>query len=82
MAAGKVQDLRAVVDRTVKEVKITDVHTHLYPAEFGNMLLWGVDELLNYHYLIAETFRYANVDYDAFWKMTKKEHTASLAAEC
>ena len=73
MAAGKVQDLRAVVDRTVKEVKITDVHTHLYPAEFGNMLLWGVDELLNYHYLIAETFRYANVDYDAFWKMTKKE---------
>lgn len=73
MAVVKAQDLRAVVDRAVQEVKITDVHTHLYTAEFGDNLLWGVDELLTYHYLIAETFRYADVDYEEFWNMSKRE---------
>jgi hypothetical protein len=73
MAAVKVQDLRAFVDKAVEEVKLTDVHTHLYTAGFGDMLLWGVDELLTYHYLIAETFRYADVDYQEFWSMSKKQ---------
>ncbi|MGI6538993.1 MAG: glucuronate isomerase [Caldicoprobacterales bacterium] len=73
MAAVKEQDLRSVVNRIVDQVRITDVHTHLYTAGFGDMLLWGVDELLTYHYLIAETFRYADVNYDEFWKMSKKE---------
>lgn len=73
MAVVKAQDLRAVVDRIVDEVKITDIHTHLYTAGFGDMLLWGVDELLTYHYLIAETFRYADIEYEEFWKMSKKE---------
>ncbi len=78
MAAVTAQNVKSVVDRAVNEVKVTDVHTHLYPAEFGDMLLWGVDELLNYHYLIAETFRFADVDYDAFWKMTKKEQAGLI----
>ena len=73
MEAVTAQNVKSVVDRAVNEVRVTDVHTHLYPAEFGDMLLWGVDELLNYHYLIAETFRFADVEYDTFWKMTKKE---------
>ena len=24
-----------------------------FPAEFTGMLLWGIDEILTYHYLIA-----------------------------
>ena len=31
-----------------------DIHTHLYEAAFGELLLWGIDELLIYHYLVAE----------------------------
>lgn len=34
-----------------------DVHTHLYSARFGDLLLWGFDELVTYHYLIAEVCR-------------------------
>lgn len=50
------QALRDTVFQEVENVGITDIHTHIYPGHFGNLLLWGVDELLTYHYLIAEFF--------------------------
>jgi hypothetical protein len=53
--------------------KITDIHTHLYAPCFGDLLAWGVDELLTYHYLIAEFFRQSDLPYEAFWKMSKRE---------
>ena len=62
---------REAVKRIVAETPIVDVHTHVYPPAFGDLLLWGIDELLTYHYLIAEMFRVADVDYDAWWKMPK-----------
>jgi hypothetical protein len=37
----------------------TDIHTHLYAPSFGKLGLWGIDELLTYHYLEAEFFRYS-----------------------
>ncbi|SCJ44604.1 Uncharacterised protein [uncultured Clostridium sp.] len=61
------------VDEAVQNVWVTDVHTHLYPPSFGDILLWNVDELLTYHYLVAETFRYIDMDYDAFWALSKRE---------
>jgi len=66
-------DLKKCVYNLVDNVKITDVHTHLYSQDFGDMLLWGVDELINYHYLVAETMRFVDITYDEFWSMTKKE---------
>lgn len=66
------KQLRQVVDTTVANTKITDVHTHLYSPCFKDMLLWGIDELLNYHYLVAETFRWLNIPYEDFWTMDKK----------
>lgn len=65
--------LRDLVTKAVDEVKITDVHTHLYAEHFGELLLWGVDELLTYHYLIAEYFRYSDMAYADFFALTKKE---------
>ncbi|MBM3290794.1 MAG: glucuronate isomerase, partial [Candidatus Hydrogenedentes bacterium] len=53
--------LRAAVRRAVYETPITDLHTHLYAPPFGPLLLYGVDELLTYHYLIAEVVRAARV---------------------
>ena len=32
-------------------------------------MLWGIDELLTYHYLIGETVRASGIAYDAFWAM-------------
>lgn len=69
---------------------IVDMHTHLYPPTFGTptpgasgqpadpngLMLWGVDEILTYHYLIAEVFRVVParvLPYETFWKMPKRE---------
>ena len=59
--------------RAVAEVTITDIHTHLFPPAHGELLLWGVDELITYHYLIAELFTVAPRDLtpEAFWKMPR-----------
>jgi hypothetical protein len=57
----------ALVDST----PIVDVHTHLYQPVFEELLLWGIDDLLVYHYLVAEAFRYLDIPYDKFWSLSK-----------
>ena len=61
---------------------VTDLHTHCYTPRFGaspdpkGLLLWGSDELVTYHYLIAEVYRVVPPDelpYDRFWAMSKTE---------
>ncbi len=52
---------------------IVDVHTHLYDPAFGPLLLWGINEQLVYHYLVAETFRHLELPYDAFWRLSTVE---------
>jgi len=73
MPIKNLEELRKAVNEAVQTVRITDVHTHLYAPRFGELLLWGVDELLTYHYLIAETFRWIDMPYDDFWNLSKKE---------
>jgi hypothetical protein len=70
IAEGK---LGPLVARIVDETPILDIHTHLYPPEFGPLLLWGIDEVLTYHYLVAEVFRVAPLPYERFWAMSKRE---------
>jgi len=61
------------VDEAVGTTAVYDLHTHLYPADFGHFMLWGIDELLTYHYLIAETLRVSDVSYERFWGMNKEQ---------
>lgn len=88
-ATSKTTRLREFVRETVRKQPVWDMHTHLYPVAFGTtnggstqpvdpngLLLWGIDELLTYHYLVAEVFRVVtarDLPYDAFWKMSKRE---------
>lgn len=74
------------VQTAIDRQPVVDMHTHLYPPSFGTpmagprgksdpngLLLWGVDELLTYHYLVAEVFRIVPASvlpYEQFWKMT------------
>ena len=66
-------DIRARVLKAVRDVRIVDMHTHLYSKGFGPLLLRGIDELLTYHYLVAETVRWGGVRADGFWKRSKRE---------
>lgn len=61
------------VEKVVHATAVFDVHTHLYDPALGNLLLWGIDDLLIYHYLVAEVFRYAPFPYEKFWAMSKTE---------
>ncbi len=73
MTANDLLELRKQVDEIVATTKITDLHTHLYAPQFGELNLWGIDELLNYHYLVAELFRFSTVTPAAFWQLNKTE---------
>src|SRR5438309_4667578 len=83
------RDIEEMVTSAVQKQPIVDMHTHLYPPSFGTpmggrsgksdpagMLLWGIDELLTYHYLVAEVYRVvpaSKLPYEQFWKMTKRQ---------
>ncbi|WP_201007954.1 glucuronate isomerase [Paenibacillus glycanilyticus] len=75
LAIESVSAMKETVGRLAMTMPVTDMHTHLFSADFGNLLLWGIDELLIYHYLISESFRWADdrESYDAFWAMSKRE---------
>jgi hypothetical protein len=65
--------LTQTVRDIVQDTPVRDIHTHLYDPAFGPLLLWGVDELLVYHYLIAESFRYFDFPYEKFWSASKTQ---------
>ena len=73
MPTSKTQQVRSAVEKAVREVRVTDVHTHIYPPCFGDLLLWGIDDLVTYHYLVAETFRSVELPYDAYWRLPTAE---------
>src|SRR5258706_16395215 len=66
-------DLRRQVEEIVNTTPVVDMHTHLFAPQFGQMSLFGIDELLAYHYLIAEMFRASTVSPDRFWQMNKAQ---------
>lgn len=66
-------ELGELVWRVTFETPVHDIHTHLYDPAFENLLLWGIDDLLVYHYLVAESFRFLTIPYKAFWKLSKTE---------
>lgn len=72
-AIADAAQLRQTVQRLASDLPVTDMHTHLYAPAFGELLLWGIDELLIYHYLISESFRQTDQPYDEFWALPKRE---------
>ncbi len=76
--------IAATVSRVIEQQPVTDLHTHCYAPAFGHtydgtgkgLLLWGIDELVTYHYLVAEVYRVvpaSELPYEQFWKMSKKQ---------
>jgi len=65
------QTLAAAVRKAVADVTITDIHTHLFPPSHGGLLLYGIDELLTYHYLLAELFIATGASPEAFYALPK-----------
>jgi hypothetical protein len=62
-------DIPLAVDESLNATSFIDIHTHLFPPSFGRLLLWGIDELLTYHYLEAELFRFTAVRPEPYWAL-------------
>jgi hypothetical protein len=69
------KNLRQEIEMIVDSTPVIDIHTHLLPPEFGSLCLWGIDELVRYHYLIAELLRYSNITPEAYWKLSKEQQS-------
>src|SRR5438874_8999180 len=75
MAATTSTSNRAALARRVEKIvaatPVFDIHTHLYDPAFQELLLWGIDDLLTYHYLVAEAFRQLDLPAEKFWSLTR-----------
>ena len=67
----KIVDLEETVKHFVNVTPVIDVHTHLFPASHGSLMLYGIDDLLTYHYLVAEYFQTAPSDITTHGKFYK-----------
>jgi hypothetical protein len=68
----------AVVEDVLVSTPFIDIHTHLYPPVFGKIGLWGIDELLTYHYLEAELFRSSRLKPEQYWALTKSQQADAI----
>jgi hypothetical protein len=68
-ADRRADDVQAAVDDILTATRVVDIHTHLFPASFGRLARWGIDEVLTYHYLEAELFRFSTVSPEEYWRL-------------
>ncbi len=72
------EQIQSAVQEVLAETLFIDIHTHLFSPAFGKLGLWGIDELLTYHYLEAEFFRSSNTTPDEYWKLSKRERADAI----
>lgn len=67
------EQLKGTVQDVLDSTEFIDIHTHLFPPQFGGLGLWGIDELLTDHYMEAELFRFSGVAPEQYWKLNKAQ---------
>ena len=69
------ENVASVVSAEVGSAMAVDLHTHLLPPSHGALCSWGIDELLTYHYLVAEFFitAPAEITPENFYAKSKQE---------
>src|SRR5882724_3265495 len=71
-------DLGSVVEDVLQSTPFIDIHTHLFMPSLGSLGLWGIDDLVTYHYLEAEVFRSSDLTPDQYWAMSKTEKADAI----
>jgi len=74
----KEPQISSVVEQVLAATPFVDIHTHLYAPAFGKLGLWGIDELLTYHYLEAEFFRNSDIAPEKYWSLSKREQADAI----
>lgn len=63
-------DILPAVQQAFASTPVVDLHTHLFSPQLGELGLWGIDNLLTYHYLEAELFRAHPIAPAAYWNLS------------
>ncbi|KAL8003253.1 putative 6-phosphogluconate dehydrogenase-like domain superfamily, metal-dependent hydrolase [Plasmopara halstedii] len=72
------KEVAIFVREAVARVQIIDVHTHLFPPSHGKLMLWGINELLTYHYLVAEFLQTSQLQVEEFNLYSKEEQATII----
>jgi hypothetical protein len=71
-------ELQSAVENVLLSTPIIDMHTHLFSPALGALGLWGIDELITYHYLEAEFFRSSSVIPEQYWSLPKRDRADAI----
>lgn len=71
----EIAQISQAVEGVLAGTPFIDIHTHLFAPSFGKLGLWGIDELVTYHYLEAEFFRSSQTTPEQYFALSK-EHRA------
>jgi hypothetical protein len=71
-------EIPSTVGDVLAGTQFVDIHTHLFAPAFGRLGLWGIDELLTYHYLEAEFFRSSGTTPGEYWSLPKREQADAI----
>jgi hypothetical protein len=74
----QIAQLSQTVEDVLAATPITDIHTHLFAPSFGKLGLWGIDELLTYHYLEAEFFRSSRTTPQEYFTLSKTQQADAI----
>jgi hypothetical protein len=79
VSAGlKPEQIRGAVEEVLAATEFIDIHTHLFSPAFGKLGLWGIDELLTYHYLEAEFFRSSAMKPEEYFGLSKSQQADAI----
>ncbi len=70
--------IAGVVEEELAATPFVDVHTHLFMPSLGKLGLWGIDELITYHYLEAELFRSSRIEPEEYFQLSKRQQADEI----
>jgi len=73
-----IDQIRPAVEQELAATPFIDLHTHLYMPSLGPVGLWGIDELITYHYLEAELFRSNPITPEEYWCLSKRDKADTI----
>ena len=73
-----IDQVSPAVESVLADTSVIDIHTHLFAPSFGNLGLWGIDDLLTYHYLEAELFRSSRITPEQYFALSKQQRADAI----
>src|SRR5579863_9543130 len=71
-------EILTAVERELAATPFIDIHTHLFMPSLGSLGLWGIDQLVTYHYLEAELFRSSLLKPEQYWTLSTQEKADTI----